>query len=451
MRRRSAGGRSVPVRRVRKAVIRGLAALALLMLFACVSDDSSSEVVRFDSAGIEIVQGEGGNPSLKLGPATLQVGQMHGDDPYVLGHPIGSARLGSGALVVLDALGYELRWFNPDGAHIRTRGREGEGPGEFSNPVALLRIGDSVGVYDQRLSRMTLFDSAGALARTWRVEGPSGGTAPDIAWHSPAPFGRLDDGRFLHLSSRSPARTGLVRRMAVVVATSSTGEWLGPLLEFSGDDVVVEEIAGGMRQQRFSPGTGHRKASAATDGRFIYVGNGDSYDIAVYTPDGTLLRILRRSHEPVPADDAQLERLMAELRRGLAELPAVDRMTRQRVLATGRANFAAALARFKYIPAYGALESDASGRLWVARTNSDELYDVLATDGRLLGTLTLPGEPLFFGQNEVIVRQESESGVPRVVLVPVLNPAASDATTDDEAPGRAGSPRAGGDSGIRRP
>jgi hypothetical protein len=156
------------------------------------------------------------------------------------------------------------------------------------------------------------------------------------------------------------------------------------------------------------------------------VGNGDTYEISGYTPDGTLRRILRHSVEPEAADGAQLERLMAPLRQRVGELPANDRPEARRFLERRRTSYQEALASYEKLPAYHDLDVDADGRLWVARIGRDGAHDVFGPNGRLLATLVLPGEPLSFGKNGVIIRQDNELGVPSVSLISLLRPASED-------------------------
>ena len=70
-------------------------------------------------------------------------------------------------LWVADGQSAELRVFDAQGAHVRTLGGRGDGPGEFM----LLRLlgvfaGDSVAAADQRTGQLTVYTADGVRART---------------------------------------------------------------------------------------------------------------------------------------------------------------------------------------------------------------------------------------------------------------------------------------------
>jgi len=69
-----------------------------------------------------------------------------------------------GYLYVLEGQSQEVRVFDAAGVHVRTLGRKGAGPGEFSmaNGIAL-GPHSQLWVYDPGNSRATIFDSAGGL------------------------------------------------------------------------------------------------------------------------------------------------------------------------------------------------------------------------------------------------------------------------------------------------
>ena len=76
---------------------------------------------------------------------------------------VGAVReLSDGRLVVLDPRDKVLMWVD---AGLRTTtqiGREGRGPGEWENPIALLALGgDSTGVYDNSNQRLKIITPTG--------------------------------------------------------------------------------------------------------------------------------------------------------------------------------------------------------------------------------------------------------------------------------------------------
>ena len=72
-----------------------------------------------------------GNPALPTKEPTVSIGQLEGEEPYLL-HWAGSfARLPDGRIVVANRGSSEVRMFDASGSHLVSWGGQGEGPGEF--------------------------------------------------------------------------------------------------------------------------------------------------------------------------------------------------------------------------------------------------------------------------------------------------------------------------------
>ncbi len=69
---------------------------------------------------------------------------------------------------------------SPDGAVRRTIGRQGSGPGEFEMPYVVHASADSLRVLEATGNRVHVFDSAGELARSYRVDVPGLGGGRDF-------------------------------------------------------------------------------------------------------------------------------------------------------------------------------------------------------------------------------------------------------------------------------
>ncbi len=131
-----------------------------------------------DSAGVNIVEV---NTFVVPEPGGLEVvwgdtvrighpGDSDGDPAYLFGMLAGAARLSDGRVVVADMQASQLRFFGPDGVHLRSVGRRGDGPGEFTAVMGLARLaGDSLFVLD-RSARWSLFDGAGEFVQSGRFD-----------------------------------------------------------------------------------------------------------------------------------------------------------------------------------------------------------------------------------------------------------------------------------------
>ncbi|MFG1691678.1 hypothetical protein ACGF5M_05950 [Gemmatimonadota bacterium] len=148
-----------------------------------------------------------------------------------------------GRVWVADGQSGELRIFDSDGSHWKTRGGRGEGPGEFLR-IRLLGSfrGDSVAAWDGGTGRLTIFDGEGEFIRSVRV--PSGDDplviARDVFGDGTLlsqigriiPAGSLEAGQIL----------GDSVRLARIDLESSTqrpqGGALGPLWVWTGRDQI---------------------------------------------------------------------------------------------------------------------------------------------------------------------------------------------------------------------
>jgi len=86
------------------------------------------------------------------------------------GARLADGRLADGRLVVADGDSRTLRFFGADGTLQRTSGRVGSGSGEFRSITYMSRWrGDSVLVWDVPQRRLSVFDDAGAFARSFAL------------------------------------------------------------------------------------------------------------------------------------------------------------------------------------------------------------------------------------------------------------------------------------------
>ena len=113
----------------------------------------------------------------------LEIGVVEGDPAYQLHEAVSSVRLPDASVAVVNRGSQEIRFYSPDGRHIRSVGGEGSGPGEFRSPSRIWRWGaDSLRVWDSRLRRFSFMDNQGAEARTERFEWSADEPFPLDVW-----------------------------------------------------------------------------------------------------------------------------------------------------------------------------------------------------------------------------------------------------------------------------
>ena len=386
--------------------------LLLAMVSACdghgVPETPAFEVR--DSAGIEIVTvhrslwDDGRAWNLSPSPI-LEIGQMDADPAYELFRIRGVVRLSDGKVVVGEAGASELRYFGPDGRHVRTVGRQGEGPGEFSALFGIYARGDTVFAYDYRLSRVTLFDSEGELLDDIMLGGESG---------RPLALYPFRDG-FLGVTWGFPEGLNedftYSRRPSVFRVFGSDGVPGEALDELPGEEMVMKAQTDGAAMTTIStrPLMGHALYQAMVGGNFV-AGTTDRFELRVYDETGRLARLIRAPSRDVPVTRDEWDEVMA------AELDDAETASwRSSVLEIAELRPAPDIR-----PAYGRFVADPEGYLWVApyrpAPGQAVPWLVVKLDGAIMGDVELPDgfTPLEIGPDYMIGVVRDDFDIPYV-------------------------------------
>ena len=372
--------------------IRYCVAITLLLPLCSIGCEAGSgreaAVVR-DSAGITIVENHDGmwtegEEWQVSGQPQLDIGVLDGAPEYQLYQVRDLLRLSDGRIVVANAGTNELRFFDQDGAYLMSVGGQGGGPGEFES-LTLVRPfpGDSLLTYDNRQSRVTVWDSEGNLGRSYSVT-PVGEVVFMLG------EGVFADGTLLAkapLIFRGGISDGARRDDEEFQSFSTSGTFADTVGVFPGPEQFIESHVDG--DQAFvsvaTPPFGLRSVSAVHGDRF-YFGSADSYEIQRHAQDGTLERLIRRdiARRPVTSDDLQrlIERELAETEDANDRRDARERYDRMPVAGT--------------MPAYAGLEVDDLGNLWVQEYDPESdrsaSWTVFDADGQMLGGVQLPAD-----------------------------------------------------------
>lgn len=368
--------------------------------------------VTFDTlpSGAVVVR----NTSGAWGPAdawtpveAFRIGSADAEDPYVFPEAwsLSLAIDSHDRIYVSDFQIGEVRLFAPDGTYIRTVARQGEGPGEVSQPIALaIDARDDLWIVDGRNRRYTVFDSAGGLAAEYRRD--------ETAWRVPWRIGFGPSGRMYEAGSAPGAERGDLALALYSHAVSVEGltrddqTWV-PVSE---EPPATFELDYGDGSRAFHPIPFHPEPRWAFDGRDgIWSGTGAHYRLAHRSLTGDTLRVVELPDRAVPvhpaARDEQLD--------WVAELP-------------GRLRTQVDLDRVpSTVTEFDRILVDDRGFVWVSAgwrplrgSKEPARFDIFSPDGEYLGQLAFPFHPQplpAFRGDLVVGVTTDELDVPQIV------------------------------------
>jgi hypothetical protein len=371
-----------------------------------------------DSAGVRIVENRVAIDSAvwTIEGAELTIGVVEGDPAHELRRVTGAVRLDDGRIVVANSGSAALRWFDSAGTHIRSVGRDGEGPGEFRRLDSAFRYGaDSLVAYDRALFRISVFDNEGVFGRAIQL------SSPGRTW-STALVTPFADGTFL-IAVNPPfapaAEQGVHRTPGAVLRLSSTGEVLDSVTSVLGAEIATGQLNGApaVVGQVFG-----RSGSVSAHVDRVVVADGGPVEYEVRSSDGRLVMRVRLAVVPRPLTSAEIEAWMREREVRAAQQSNPEMLALERALLS--------LLQFpETYPGIAALFVDAAGNVWAEQhrlagelyLDASEIvrrYRVFDAEGRHIGGMSLPAgtEPLEIGRDWILLRALDDLGVEYVRL-----------------------------------
>ena len=380
---------------IRVLTPRAFASALVLAMGACdttPTEDAVQPVVEWDSAGITIVDNNlpewdetgpwtvGAEPEFVIG-GTGAAESL--EDPAPLVWSIwGLARLSDGRVLVHSGGSEMVMLFEPSGELSTVIGRKGEGPGEYIRPQHIqLLPGDTIAVWDYQFTRVNYFDPAGTLVghRTLDIGTVIAKTrtdreSPPESIRIPLPDGSMIVQR--GLLDYSLPKLGEIRRhpreylrIDTAYAVHSFGWW------------QYDESLGRSSNSYSSwlPFAARSLVAAGGNPLWVYITNGDRYEIHQHSPDGILRRIFRRDADRIPITAEQYQQALTTM---------FD-LNPHMVRSTYEQERAAAPPR-EYHPPINDLRVDTRGYLWVSEPRSGQ-WSVFDTEGKWLGMVETPG------------------------------------------------------------
>jgi hypothetical protein len=329
----------------------------------------------------------------------VQIGVPDGDERYLLHNVQDVATFSDGRIAVANGGSQDIRIYGPDGAHLLTIGRAGDGPGEFRSLASVdVTAADSIIAFDSGLRRVSVFDGSGVYARSWSFESPGRGIYPSKAR-------AFDDGTVLvaFLRGRMPGDPpGLFRELAPVVRYSPDGEKLGAIAQLPGEEWYYSEDQGIL----IALPLGRGSHFAATRNH-VYIGDGN--DLIAYRAAGDSLHALR----PFEARPVSQEDIDGDSNRRLARMPS-----------EAHPKYHAVFAELPYpdtLPRYSRIVGGDRDNVWVERyrvsPDQPSSWQMLEPSGEPIASLELPGgySPYRVNGNTVIGVMRDSANVEYVV------------------------------------
>jgi len=222
----------------------------------------------------------------------------------------------SGNIYLLDRQQSQVFVFSPDGEFLRTLSREGDGPGEIRGPQGLALLADGTVALVQ--------NSPGKIVRVTREGAPAGDIRPGD-----------DDPAFRGFSILHEAKS---RGGVFLVGGVSAFSEADPMVQSRTDFISSFDLEGNEIHRFYHHEHTFnfhefvfnefevipwflRRSDLDARGNLYAAAERDEYAISVYSPTGTLLRVIHRDYDHVMRTKAQRDELIELFSMELRELP----------------------------------------------------------------------------------------------------------------------------------
>jgi hypothetical protein len=229
------------------------------------------------------------------------------DDDLIFGMITQVRQDDEGRLYVMDAQLSQVHVYAPDGTHLRTLFREGDGPGEIRGPRDIVLLDDGrVGAVQEMPGKLIFVDRQGDPAGELEIDGGGHGGFCQT-------FSAFTDGELLLVSGflQSPGSDpGHMTQTSFLSRCNAQGERTVDFAVTVNDIVLADFVFDEARH--LAP---YWWAAGVAPGGRVYVAPDlDRYEIRVHAADGTLERVITREYEAWPRTRAEKEAFVAMVR-----------------------------------------------------------------------------------------------------------------------------------------
>lgn len=300
----------------------------------------------------------------------LSIGASEGQPEYMFSRISAIAVGDGGRIYVLDYMDAELRVFDREGKHLRTIGRRGQGPGEFSGPFSLgITTQDTIMVHDLMNHRISYFSMGGDFVNSFSTAGlvMVGGDVDAEGNIISLVFTNTPKEQILELRRFDSRKNTLATYLTVTkTGSEATNNPLGP--DFHWTRYLDNQVICGYAK---------------------------TYELHVYDINGKKVRTIEHDYSPVRIDQDEIASLQK------------------------RMPFAVDVQAPKYRPAFQGVTADEDGRVFVATWERPEsgkgfLYDVFDRDGLFAARIPLVFPPRIWKGSKLFTIEEDGEGYPVV-------------------------------------
>ena len=363
-------------------------------------------------------------PDTSYARVTASIGENAPRTPFLLGEVSGIALDDSGRVYVADFQEPRIVVFGPDGRHLATIGRKGQGPGEFTAPTGPVIAADG-SLYVRNMEQFVHFVADRATGLPTRFDRALHGP-PLAPWRSKMPSIIDRAGRF-YFPREVGSRDGLTHY--AYLRYSLDGQRL--------DSLVVPTYPtarSGWAFYQISPGTGKIVPGlnvvpfhplpvwAVTPAGTLLSGPADRYELFETDSAGRTIRRITRTAPPQAIPTAERGESLRALKRRIDSLP-VPLST-----LTGASEEVRSLRLPESYPFYRSITAEPrTGEIWVRRWSAGSpgaktVIDVFTSTGDYRHTVILPmncaGEPqlVIRGMTAACLQVDPESGAETVMV-----------------------------------
>lgn len=309
----------------------------------------------------------------------LRIGVLEGEDEYMFGF-LRSVQVDEDEnIYIADAEFIKIRIYDRDGTHIRSFGRQGQGPGEIGWPSRMyLRADNRIAIVDSRNRRFAYYSTEGECLEEF-----------SLAKHGSVIRAWPDSRGFIYGDIYD--YSGGQRKSRLVKYDPDFEEEVAVLAEFE-DQMVLGEI---------NPILYRILCFVRTDDTIVWAKN-QEYCLNILSPSGEIVRTIYKEYDPIHISDAEKKRIEEER------------------YSDGFTGSLKLVFPESYPPLYY-LICDDQGKIYVRTYIQNEKgwlkWEVFDKEGRYILDFFHPAEDiLFYIKNDKLysMNQDNEEGIPHI-------------------------------------